>query len=77
MLLFIFLLSILVRKYKLRTWKVEIVEFEFSSLFRRFLAKSLDFLIIMIPAFIPFVFRNELFFENPFKLVGLFFTYLA
>jgi uncharacterized RDD family membrane protein YckC len=71
--LFVFLLSSVIRKYKLKTWRVNEVEFEFASLFRRFLAKFLDLLIILIPTSIPlyFAFRDDLFFENPFKLIEL------
>ncbi|NWF51599.1 MAG: RDD family protein [Nitrospirae bacterium] len=77
--LFVFLLSFVIRKYKLRTWRIDTVEFEFASLFRRFLAKFLDSLIILIPTCIPsyFAFRDDLFLENPFKLMELFFYSLG
>ena len=73
--LFVFLLSFLIRKYKLKTWRIDTREYEFASLFRRFLAKSIDFFLIMIPACIPlyFVLKEDLFFETPFKFIGLFF----
>lgn len=73
--LFIFLISLLIRRYKLRTWRADAKEIEFASIFRRFLAKSLDSLIIMIPVFIPLYlsFRDDLFLENPFKHAVLIF----
>ncbi len=63
----------------MRTWRVDSKEIEFASLFRRFIAKSLDSIIIMIPAFIPLYLglRDDLFLENPFKLVSLIFYILG
>ena len=73
--LFIFLLSLLIRKYKLKTWKIDSKEFEFASLFRRALAWSIDFLIITIPAAAPFSFvlKEGFLLESPFHYFGLFF----
>src|SRR4030067_3627770 len=50
-------------------------EFEFPSLFRRALAKTIGFVIITIPAAAPFYFVLEEGFlvENPFHYFGLFF----
>ncbi len=72
--LFIFLLSLLIRKYKLRTCRTDSREYEFASLFRRALAKTIDFLIITIPAAAPsyFVFRDGFLLENPFQYFCLF-----
>jgi uncharacterized RDD family membrane protein YckC len=77
--LFIFLLSLLIRKYKLKTWKIDSKEFEFASLFRRGLAWSIDFLIITIPAVTPFYFvlKDGFFPENPFQYFALFFYSLT
>ncbi len=73
--LFIFLLSILIRKYKLKTWRIDAREYEFASLFRRAFAWSVDFLIITIPATAPFYFvlKDGFFLESPFRYFGLFF----
>jgi uncharacterized RDD family membrane protein YckC len=59
----------------LKTWRIDTRDYEFASLFRRFLAKSIDFFLFIIPACIPlyFVLKDDLFFENPFKFIGLFF----
>ena len=72
---FIYLLSLLIRRYKLKTWKIDSKEFEFASLFRRALAKTIDFVIITIPAAAPFYFvlKDGFSLENPFQYFGLFF----
>lgn len=71
--LFLFLLSLVIRKYKLKTWSVDSREYEFASLFRRSLAKCTDILITSIPAAIPLLFalKEDLIFDNPFKFMGL------
>jgi uncharacterized RDD family membrane protein YckC len=71
--LFVFLVSILIRRFKLKTWKVDAREYEFGSLFRRALAMSIDFLIVAIPAVVPFYFvlKNDFLSENPFQYMGL------
>jgi uncharacterized RDD family membrane protein YckC len=71
--IFIFLLSLLIRKFKLKTWRIDAKEYEFASLFRRTLAKSIDFLIITIPAVAPFYFVLEegFLFENLLQYIGL------
>jgi uncharacterized RDD family membrane protein YckC len=68
-------LSLLIRRYKLKTWKIDSKEFEFASLFRRALAKTIDFVIITIPAAAPFYFvlKDGFSLENPFQYFGLFF----
>jgi len=68
--LFIYLLSILISRYKLKTWRINEREFEFASLFRRALAWGIDLFIIIIPAITPFYFvlKNA---ENPFQYIGL------
>ncbi len=72
-LIFIFFLSLLIRKFKLKTWRIDAKEYEFASLFRRTLAKSIDFLIITIPAVAPFYFVLEEGFlsENLLQYIGL------
>jgi uncharacterized RDD family membrane protein YckC len=74
-LLFIFLVSFLMRRYKLKTWKIDSKEFEFASLFRRALAWIIDFLIVAIPAVAPFYFilKESFLLDNPFHYFGLFF----
>jgi uncharacterized RDD family membrane protein YckC len=71
--LFIFLVSLIIRKFKLKTWRIDGKEYEFASLFRRTLAMTIDFLLIIIPAVAPFYFvlRDGLLFENPFQYIGL------
>jgi uncharacterized RDD family membrane protein YckC len=66
-------LSLLIRKFKLKTWRIDAKEYEFASLFRRTLAKSIDFLIITIPAVAPFYFVLEEGFlsENLLQYIGL------
>ncbi|MBM4128580.1 MAG: RDD family protein [Nitrospira sp.] len=78
-LLFMFLLSLLIRKYKLKTWSINSREYEFASLFRRFLAKCIDMLIITIPSIIPIFFslKDDLIFDNPFKFMALSFLTIA
>jgi uncharacterized RDD family membrane protein YckC len=74
-LLFIFLVSLLMRRYKLKTWQIDSKEFEFASLFRRALAWIIDFLIVAIPATAPlyFIVKEGFLLDNPFHYFGLFF----
>lgn len=80
-LFFIYLLSVFIRKFKLKAWQVNSTEYEFASLFRRFIAKVIDTIIIIIPPAIVivwFLFSQD-FWTNPFKLcaIGIFaFIYL-
>lgn len=78
-LLFIFLVSLLIRRYKLKTWKIDSREFEFASLFRRTFAWVIDFLIISISATATFyyIFKQGFFLENPFHYFALFFYSLS
>ena len=71
--IFIFFLSLLIRKFKMKTWRVNTREYEFASLFRRSLAEAIDFLILAIPAAAPFFFvlEDDFIFGNPLKFVGL------
>jgi uncharacterized RDD family membrane protein YckC len=71
--LFVFLVSLLIRRFKLKTWKIDAREYEFASLFRRALAMSIDFLITAIPAAVPFYFvlKHDFLSENPFQYMGL------
>jgi uncharacterized RDD family membrane protein YckC len=71
--LFVFLVSLLIRRFKLKTWKIDSREYEFASLFRRALAMSIDFLITAIPAVVPFYFvlKSDFLSENPFQYMGL------
>lgn len=78
---FVYLLSLFIRKFKLKTWQVNSAEYEFASLFRRFIAKVIDTIIIMIPlatVLAWFLFSQD-FRANPFKFcaIGIFaFIYL-
>ena len=75
----IFFLSFLIRKYKLRIWRIDAREYEFASLFRRFLAKTIDFLIVTIPVAVPvfLTVKDDFISENPFKFFGLIFFSMA
>lgn len=61
---FVYLLSIFINRFKLRTWETGSRQYEFASLFRRFLAKTLDSIIIMLP---PAVFFSIYFFGSDFQ----------
>lgn len=52
---------------------MDATEYEFASLFRRFLAESIDSVITMIPVGIPFyfVYKESSFFDNPFRFVAI------
>jgi len=52
---------------------MDTTEYEFASLFRRFLAESIDSVITMVPVGIPlyFVLKDGSFFDNPFRFVGI------
>ncbi|HWR58191.1 MAG TPA: RDD family protein, partial [Thermodesulfovibrionales bacterium] len=69
----IFLLSAFIRKFKLKTWRNDSVEYEFGSLFRRFLAKFIDSIIVTIPAALILyaAFKKGELLDNPFRFVGL------
>src|SRR4030042_5007185 len=69
----VFLLSILIRKFKLKTWRIDSMEYEFASLFRRFLAKTIDSILLIIPVSIPlyFALKEDIYFDNPFILFAL------
>ncbi len=69
----IFLLSLLIRRFKLKTWEINSEEYEFASLFRRFLAKLIDSFIVTIPAALILypVFKGGELLNNPFRFVGL------
>ena len=69
----VFLISLLLRRYKLRIWKTDSTEYEFASLFRRFLAESIDSIITMIPVGIPlyFIYKEGSFFDNPFRFAAI------
>ncbi len=75
----LFLLSLLISKYKLRTWRIDSREYEFASLFRRFFAKTIDLLIIAIPVGFPLFLtvKDDFISENPFKFFGLIFFSIA
>ncbi len=69
--LFIYLLSLLVGKFKMKTWEKDSKEYEFASLFRRFSAKVIDSVIIMAPvaALMIFIFSGTKSFEHPLRII--------
>ncbi|MEW6108644.1 MAG: RDD family protein [Nitrospirota bacterium] len=52
--IFIYLISAFIQKFKLRTWKINSDTYEFATLFRRFMAKIIDSVILMLPPAIFF-----------------------
>jgi uncharacterized RDD family membrane protein YckC len=72
--LIILALSTAINKYKLKSWKINSRIIKFASLFRRFLALSVDTAITSLPMllFIP-LFTKGIREDNPFFLFGLFF----
>lgn len=71
---FIYLISALIGKYKLRRWEENTGEYEFASLFRRFLALTLDGIMLMIPFVLAglILFRsNSDLLNNPLSLIGV------
>jgi uncharacterized RDD family membrane protein YckC len=73
--LLVFLLSFFIGKFKMKRWRIDSIEYEFASLWRRFLANYIDTLIIMAPFAAPvyFLFKEDTFFDNPFRFFALFF----
>jgi uncharacterized RDD family membrane protein YckC len=72
--LLVFLISFFIGKFKLKRWRMDSKEYEFASLWRRFLANYIDTLITMAPFAAPayFLFKQDAFFDNPFRFVSLF-----
>ncbi len=72
-LLIAFLLSLFIGKFKLKRWKTVLKEYEFASLWRRFLADWVDTFITMAPFAVPiyFLFREDSFFDNPFRFFAI------
>ncbi len=68
-----FLLSLFIGKFKLKRWKTVLKEYEFASLWRRFLADWVDTLITMVPFAVPayLLFEGESFLDNPFRFFAL------
>ncbi|MEW6003195.1 MAG: RDD family protein [Nitrospirota bacterium] len=71
-----FLFSLFVGKFKLKRWRIDLREYEFASLWRRFLADSIDTFITMAPLALPvyFIFKEDTFFDNPFQSFALIFS---
>ncbi len=71
--LFAFLLSFFIGRYKLKKWRIDSKEYEFASLWRRFLANYIDTAILMLPFAVPayLLFKIDAFFDNPFRLFAL------
>jgi len=72
--LLVFLLSFFIGKFKLKRWRMDSKEYEFASLWRRFLANYIDTLTTMAPFAAPvyFLFKDDTFFDNPFRFFALF-----
>ncbi len=68
-----FLLSLFIGKFKLKKWRADSREYEFATLWRRFLADWIDTFITMVPFAVPayFLFTEETFFDNPFQSFAL------
>jgi len=68
-----FLLSFGIGKFKLKKWRMDLREYEFASLWSRFLADYIDTIITIAPFAVPiyFIFNEDTFFDNPFKFLGL------
>jgi uncharacterized RDD family membrane protein YckC len=78
--LIVFGVSAVIRRFKKRIWLENGTEYEFASLFRRFLAMIIDFLILLVlPAIVIALtlHRMEDFTENPFMFVFVIFAGLA
>ncbi len=71
-----FLLSLFIGKFKLKRWRTDLKEYEFASLWRRFLADCIDTFITMAPFAAPiyFSFKEDTFFDNPFQFFALIFS---
>ena len=68
-----FLLSFFIGRFKLKIWRMDSKEYEFASLWRRFLANYIDTAILMAPFAAPvyLLFKNDAFFDNPFRFFAL------
>jgi uncharacterized RDD family membrane protein YckC len=68
-----YLLSFFIGKFKLKTWRMELREYEFASLWRRLLADCIDTFITMAPFALPIysLFKEDTFLDNPFRLFSL------
>ncbi len=68
-----FLLSFFIGKFKLKTWRMDSRDYEFASLWRRFLADYIDTLITSAPFIVPvyLLLKEETFLDNPFQFFGL------
>lgn len=71
-----FLFSLFIGKFKLKRWRVDLRDYEFASLWRRFLADFIDTFITMAPLALPvyFLFKKDAFFDNPFQSFALIFS---
>ncbi len=64
--------SMIVNRFKLRHWQANSKEYEFASLFRRFLAKTIDSILLSIPMIGTFyIFYKGNYSENPFLFFAL------
>lgn len=69
--IFSYLLSVFIGKFKLKTWEANSAEYEFASLFRRFIAKVIDTIIIMIPPSVlaAYFLLYQNFWTDPFRFI--------
>jgi uncharacterized RDD family membrane protein YckC len=78
--LIVFGLSAVIRRFKKRIWIENGTEYEFASLFRRFLAMIIDHLVLLVLPAIGIaltLYRMEDFTENPFMFVLVIFSVIA
>lgn len=69
----VYFLSALIGKYKLGTWQTPAGEYAFASLFRRFCAKTIDSIIIMVPVLgVLYVSLSErMLTADPFRFIAI------
>lgn len=74
--LFVFIVSAIISRYKLTYWQHERGRVRFASIFRRFLAYTIDTILVTLPfgIFGYYIFRQGFPPENPFMFMGLIFV---
>jgi uncharacterized RDD family membrane protein YckC len=80
MILLVFVLSVIVSRYKLRRWPAaDGRTYEFASFFRRFLAHLIDMLILLVPVYAAVFFLLVKLFSSPdpFRLIVIFMTLMV
>ncbi len=79
LIIFIYLLSLFIGKFKLKQLKTDSGEYEFASLFRRFMAKFIDSTVIILPPLLLTIYfiSNSEFGTNPFNYILVVFLSIA